>query len=139
MSANLDLVRSICAAWECGDFSSAEWANPEIERVIVGGPEPGSWTGLAGMAQAVARSSTPGRTCEPRCTDTASSTVSGSSPFFGCSRVARRAVAAWGEVQSKGANLFRLRDGKVTRLVFYWDRERARADLVLASEGDAPS
>ena len=35
------------------------------------------------------------------------------------------------DIQMKGANLFHLRDGKVTRLVTYWDRERAFADVGL--------
>ena len=50
-SANVELVRSILAAWERGTPSPAEWAHPEIEYVIVGGPSPGTWTGLAGMAE----------------------------------------------------------------------------------------
>ena len=51
MSANLDLVRSIYAAHERGDFSSVEWAQPEIEYVVADGPEPGTWSGRSGLAE----------------------------------------------------------------------------------------
>ena len=50
-SANVDLARSIFAAFERGDYSSAEWAHAEIELVIADGPDPGRWSGLAGMAE----------------------------------------------------------------------------------------
>jgi ketosteroid isomerase-like protein len=42
------------------------------------------------------------------------------------------------QVRSNGAMLWHLRGGKVVRLVNYWDRERALADLGMAPEGDSP-
>ena len=39
-----------------------------------------------------------------------------------------------GHLQSKEADLFQVRDGKVTRWVAYWDRDRALADFGLTRE-----
>jgi hypothetical protein len=49
-SANLELVRSISAACERGDFGSVEWVHPDIELVFADGPDPSNWTGLAEMS-----------------------------------------------------------------------------------------
>jgi hypothetical protein len=42
-----------------------------------------------------------------------------------------------GQIQAEGASVFHIREGKVTRLVLYGDRERALADVGLVSETDS--
>jgi ketosteroid isomerase-like protein len=130
VSANLDLVRSIYAAWERGDYSSVEWADPSIEWVRPDGPEPGSWQ-LDDVAQGwgAALSAWEGfsiKAEEFRELDHERVLVLTSYTGKG-----RTSGIDLGNVQAKGASLFQMRDGKVTRQVYYWDRDRALADLGL--------
>ena len=89
---NVELVRSIYAAWERGDFSSAEWAHPEIEFVIrATGRQPGSWTGLAGMAEGWRDFLSAWEEFRTRRTSTANSTASVSSCSATSAGAARQA------------------------------------------------
>jgi ketosteroid isomerase-like protein len=133
-SANVELVRSICEGWESGDFSSADWADPDVEFVRADGPSPGRWNGLAGM-------------------------VAGTRDWLGAWKDARLHVDEYRELddervlvlvhfsgrgrtsglelrrmQAEGAHLFHIRGGKVVRFVHYLDRRRAFADLGLAGD-----
>jgi ketosteroid isomerase-like protein len=42
---NVEIVRPIYAAWERGDFTSAEWVHPDIELVVADSFDAGSVTG----------------------------------------------------------------------------------------------
>ncbi|MEK6328714.1 MAG: nuclear transport factor 2 family protein [Actinomycetota bacterium] len=129
---NVEVVRSIFAAWERGDFSSAGWAHPEIGLVIADGPEPGSSTGVAAMAEAWREAL--GAFEELRCEADEYRALDDERVlvlmrFSGRGKTSGLEV---GDIQMKGANLFHVRGGKVTRLVLYWDRERAFADVGLS-------
>jgi ketosteroid isomerase-like protein len=131
MSENLDLVRSIFAAWERGDFSRADWADPEIEYVIADGPDRGSSTGLGSMAAAWRRvlsgyEELRAEADEYRCLDDEQVLVLVRRRGRG-----KRSGLELGEMRSKGAAVFRVCNSRVTALAWYWDRDRALADLGL--------
>ena len=132
---HLDLVRSTTAAWERGDYSNVEWAHPEIEYLIVDGPSPGTWTGLAGMANGW-RDFLRAWEHEFRCVveeyrELDDERVLVLQHFSGRGKASGVEVT---QMTAKGATLFHLRDGKVTRLVVCFDRERAFADLGLSAQ-----
>jgi hypothetical protein len=131
VSENLELVRSIYAAWERGDVSSTEWAHSEIEFVIADGPRPGTWTGLAGMKEGWrtfldAWDGFHAEADEYRVIDDARVLVLDS--FSGRGKLSGLEVGA---IYTQGALVFQLRDRLVTHLALYLDRDRALADLGL--------
>jgi ketosteroid isomerase-like protein len=129
---NVDLVQSILAAWERGDWSSVEWAHPEIEFVIADGPEPGSWIGLPGLAEGARATLNTWENFHievDECRELDRERVLALFEFRGRGKSSSFEL---GELQSEGLHLFHIRDGKVERLVRYFDRERGFADLGLS-------
>ena len=122
---NLEIVRAIWAPWERGDFSAVGWADPQIEWVIADGPTQGrlerpcrDGCGLEREPEPLERVSRRSRRVPPGrrrpCPRALSVIARGKGSGL---EVGRRL--------SQGASIHRLRDGKVIRLVTYWDRERA--------------
>jgi ketosteroid isomerase-like protein len=135
--ANLDLVRSIYAAWERGDYSSAEWAHPKIEFVVADGPAPGSWTGLAGLAEATREMMNVWNEWSAEADEYRELDGERVLVLVRVGGRGKKSGLELGQMRAKGANLHHVRDGKVTRLVIYWDREHAFADLGLPSEAQS--
>jgi ketosteroid isomerase-like protein len=132
MSDNLDLVRSIYARWQRGDFSTAEWAHPAIEFAIVGGPDPGRWTGVDGMADGWYRFL---EAWEDFHVTADEERELDEERVLALIHRSGRGKASGMDVEgmySRAADFFSICDGMVMRLVHYWDRERALADLGLA-------
>ena len=136
MSENLDLVRSIYADWERGEYGGAEWAHEDIECVIADGPAPGHWKGQPAMAEGFRKflSAWEYWRCDAEeCRD-----LDGERVLVFEKRSARAKRSGLhigqltGQTHRRGRSLFHVRGGKVTRFVTYLDRNGALTDLGLA-------
>jgi ketosteroid isomerase-like protein len=136
-SANLDLVRSIYAAWERGDFRSVDWAHPDIEYVHADGLAVGSWTGVAGMTKAFLDFINAWEDWSVEAEELRELDGERVLVLFRFSGRGKASGLEVGQVRTEGANVFHLRAGKVTRIVQYVDRERAVADLGLGPDTDS--
>jgi ketosteroid isomerase-like protein len=131
MSKNLDLVRSIFADWERGDFSTAEWADPEIEfetfgfdaMKTVGRPD------MAGRWGQWMKAWEDYRTEADEYRELDGDRVLVLMRHGGRGRMSGIQVD---HLDRRGANLFQIRCGKVVTLTLYWDGRHALSDLGLA-------
>ena len=128
MSENLELVRSIYAEWERGEFNARpEWADEAIEFVVPDGPEPSTRTGMAAA---------PGVEAfvklwqDLRFDAEEYRELDDGSVLVVC-LMKGRGRGSGVEVDQRRASLFHVRGGKVIRLALYWDRDHALADLGL--------
>ena len=131
MGDSLDLVREIYTRWESGDYQSSDWAHPDIELVFADLPDHGTWQGLAGMAEGWRRYLgmwDEFRTGVDEYRELDSERVLVLNHFSGRGKTSGFEVA---DGRARGASLFHVREGKVTKLVLYANRRRALEDLGL--------
>jgi hypothetical protein len=138
VSENLDLVRSIYADWQQGEMRSSGWADPEIECVIADGPAPGRWIGTVAMAAAwrdFMSAWEEWRVEVDEYRELDSERVLALEYRSARAKISGVEIGQTvGQTRSKGASLFQVRTGQVTRFVTYFDRQRAFADLGLAPD-----
>ena len=123
MSDNLDLVRSIYAATERGDFSrNEEWAHPEIEidmsRQVF---NPATYHGHAGLRRMLHRAQEVWdefRIVPERFVDAGDHVVV-------MDVVSGRGRTSGVEVKTRSATLWTVREGKIIHMAVYYDPQEA--------------
>jgi len=136
VSANLDLVRSIHAEWERGDFGSIAWADPEIELVFADGPDPGTWKGLREVGEGWRSFLSTWKDWHVEVEDYREI---GEEQVVVPLRISGRGKTSGLDMSARATNVYTLRSGMVTKIVLYWDRDRAFADLGLMPDAAADS
>lgn len=130
---NLELVQSIFARWERGDFSAVAWAHPDIEYTIIDEPGTQMVKGVAAMT----------RTWRDFLSAWENYRVEAHEYWALDEERVLVALRALGRGKASGldigranagprsANIFHVRGGKVIRLATYFNRDRALTDLGL--------
>jgi ketosteroid isomerase-like protein len=132
VSENLDLVRSIYADWERGDWRSATWAHPDIEFVIADGP--GGLIAVRGLAEMARNWRQWLDAWHDFRMEAEDFRELDRERVLILHRYAGRAKASGvslEQVPAKAAIVLHIRDGKVTKLVGYNYRDNALAALGL--------
>ena len=133
-SPTVDLVRSLFMAWARGDWSSVEWAHPQIEFAIADGPSPGTWAGVSGMADGFRQVMNAWQGYSSAAEEFVLLDEERVLVLHRLSGRGKVSGLELGRVQPKAAGIFQVRDGKVVSIVPYYSRERALADLGLTGE-----
>jgi hypothetical protein len=129
---NVELVRSLHEAWERGNYSSIEWADPDIDWVVADGPEPCSGKGLIGLGHAwsawlSAWEDLRVEVDEYRDLDDERVLILQRKSGRG-----KHSGLEIGEMHAKSATVCHVHGDKVTKMVLYYKRENAFADLGLS-------
>jgi ketosteroid isomerase-like protein len=130
-SVNLELVRSIYAAWERGDYRSLEWAHADLEYRVADGPSPDIWTGIEGMTEAFRDVLAAWEDWGVVADDYRELAGNRVLVSFHCTGRGKASGMDLAQLWVNGATLFELGEGKVMRIVQYFDRDDALADLGL--------
>ena len=131
------LVREAYAQWERGDFSSREWASDDFELILADGPSPGrfrgadvgrAWGEMIGMWEDF-------RALPEEVRDLGDGRVL---VFTNNTGRSKGSGLELGDMHTRGANVIHVRDGKLTKLVAYFNRDQALVDVGLAHGSASP-
>jgi hypothetical protein len=134
VSANLDLVRSIYANWERGDFRHVDSADLEIEFVIHGWIFPVHAKGLTEMAASVREIFSEIAEWHDVAEEYRELDADRVLVLNRLSGRGRGSGVGLTHTPQHTVRVFETHKGKVTRMSVYFDRDRALADLGLKEE-----
>jgi ketosteroid isomerase-like protein len=128
-SENVAFVRSIYEAWERDDYSSTEWADPDIEFVIGDGPDPGIWRGVAGMVEGWRSYLSNWESYRFEVEEYRELDAERVLALIRIKGPGKASGLDLGQMDARGATLLQVRGGRVFRLGLYLDLDRLLADL----------